>query len=59
MEALGNLGRRLVAYVVLLAVVVLAFKLVVGVLAGFAQAIVGLVTLLVIVVALVWAVRHI
>ena len=58
-SAVGNLGRRVLAWIVIAAVVVLAIKLIFG-------AVVGLITMLftfaligVAVVGVIWALRHI
>jgi len=58
-EALGNLGRRLVAWLVLAVVAVIVVKILVGILAGFVQTVVLIAALLVLGVAALWALRRI
>jgi divalent metal cation (Fe/Co/Zn/Cd) transporter len=57
-SALGNLGRRVLAWVVIAAVVVLAIKLVVGAVFGFITMIFTLALIAVAIVGVMWAVRH-
>ena len=58
-SALGDLGRKAVAWIVLIAVAVIALKLIVGSVIGFITMILGLVLLVGLVVAVLWALRHI
>ena len=55
---LGNLGKRIVAYLVLIAAAIIAFKLAAAVFFGLLQAVfmIGLAVLAV--VGVVWALRH-
>ena len=59
MEALGNLGRRLVAWLVLAVVAVLLLKIVFGIIAGFVQTVLLVAALAMACVALVWALNRI
>ena len=58
-SALGSFGRKLVAWVVVALVVVLAVKLVLGVLIGLASAFVTIIMIVGAVLAVLWALRHI
>jgi hypothetical protein len=58
-SALGNLGRRVLAWVVLIAVVVLAFKLLIGVVAGLFAAMFSILLFVVLALGVIWALRHI
>ena len=58
-SALGNLGRRVLAWVVIAAVVVLAIKLVIGAVFGFVTMIFTLALIAGAIVAVLWALRHI
>ena len=58
-SALGNLGRRVLAWVVIGAVVVLAIKLVIGAVFGFFTMIVTLALIAAAIVGVLWALRHI
>ena len=57
-SALGNLGRRVLAWIVIAAVAVLAIKLIVGAVFGFITMILTLALIAVAVVGVLWAVRH-
>ena len=58
-SAFGTLGRRLVAWIVLLAVAVVALKIVFGIVAGFVTAILWSVLLVGLAVAVLWAVKRV
>ena len=58
-SALGTLGKRVVAWLVIAAVAVLAIKLVVGAVFGFITMIFTLALIAAAVVGVVWALRHI
>jgi hypothetical protein len=58
-SAFGTLGRRLVAWIVLIALAVLALKIVVGIVAGLVSAVLWTAVLVAVAVAVVWAVRHV
>jgi hypothetical protein len=58
-SAFGTFGRRLVAWIVLIALAVLAVKIVIGVVAGIVSAIIWTALLVAVVVGAIWAVRHI
>jgi hypothetical protein len=55
----SGFGRRLLAWVVLIAIGLIAIKLVVGVLVGLAAAAVTIVLIAAAVMAVLWALRHI
>jgi len=58
-SAFGALGRRLVAWVVLIAIAIVALKIVFGIVAGLVMAALWAVLLIGLAVAVVWAVRRI
>jgi len=58
-SAFGAFGRRLVAWVVLIAVAIVALKIVFGIVAGLVMAILWSVLLVGLAVAVIWAVRRI
>ena len=58
-SALGNLGKRVVAWIVIAAVVVLALKLIVGTVFGFVTMIFTLALIAVAVLGVPWALRHV
>jgi hypothetical protein len=58
-SAFGSLGRRLVAWVVLLGVAIIALKVVFGIVAGLVMALLWSVLLVALAVAVIWAVRRI
>jgi hypothetical protein len=58
-SALGNLGRRILAWLVIAAVAVLAIKLIVGAVFGFITMILTLALIAVAIVGVMWALRHI
>jgi hypothetical protein len=57
-SALGNLGKRVLAWVIIAAVVVLAIKLVVGAVFGFITMIFTLALIAAAIVGVMWALRH-
>lgn len=57
-SALGNLGRRILAWIIVAAVAVLAIKLIVGAVFGFITMIITLAVIAVAIVGVLWAVRH-
>lgn len=57
-SALGTLGRRLLAWIVIAAVAILAIKLIVGAVFGFITMIFTLALIAAAIVAVMWAVRH-
>ena len=59
MEALGNLGRRAAAWLVLGIVAVVLLKIVFGIIAGFVQTVLLVGVLLVACVALLWALNRV
>jgi hypothetical protein len=58
-SALGTLGKRIVAYLVLVLAVLLALKLVAAIFFGFLQAVFMAVLVLAAGAGVVWALRHI
>ena len=58
-SALGNLGKRVIAWIVIAAVVVLALKLIVGAVFGFVTMIFTLALIAVAIVGVLWALRHV
>jgi hypothetical protein len=58
-SAVGNLGRRVLAWIVIAAVVVLAIKLIFGAVVGFITMLFTLALIAVAVVGVIWALRHI
>ena len=57
-SALGTLGKRVVAWIVIAAVAVLAIKLIVGAVFGFITMIFTLALIAVAIVGVLWALRH-
>jgi hypothetical protein len=57
-SALGTLGKRVVAWIVIAAVAVLAIKLVVGAVFGFITMIFTLALIAVAIIGVLWALRH-
>ena len=58
-SAFGAFGRRLVAWIVLIAVAIVALKIVFGIVAGLVMAVLWSVLLVGLAVAVIWAVRRI
>jgi hypothetical protein len=58
-SALGNLGKRVLAWIVVAVVVVLAIKLIFGAVVGFVTMMFTLALIAVAVVGVIWALRHI
>ena len=58
-SAVGNLGRRVLAWIVIAAVVVLAIKLIFGAFMGLVTMLFTLALIGVAVVGVIWALRHI
>jgi hypothetical protein len=57
-SALGTLGKRVVAWVVIAAVAILALKLVIGAVFGFITMIITLALIAAAIVGVLWALRH-
>lgn len=57
-SALGNLGKRVIAWILIAAVAILAIKLIVGAVFGFVTMIFTLVLIAVAIMGVLWAVRH-
>jgi hypothetical protein len=58
-SAVGNLGKRVLAWIVIAAIVVFAIKLIVGSVIGFVTMLFTLALIAVAVVGVIWALRHI
>jgi hypothetical protein len=58
-SAFGALGRRVVAWVILIAIAVIALKVVFGIVAGLISALLWATLLVVLAVGVVWALRHV
>ena len=58
-SALGNLGKRVLAWIVIAAVVVIAIKLIFGAVVGFITMIFTLALIAAAVMGVIWALRHI
>jgi hypothetical protein len=58
-SAFGALGRRLVAWIVLIAIAVIALKVVFGVVAGLVTALFWAALLVALAVGAIWALRHV
>ena len=57
-ETAGGLGRRVLAWVIIIAVAIIALKLALGVVFGLIQAVISLAVLVVVVLGVLWALRH-
>jgi hypothetical protein len=57
-SALGNLGKRIIAWLVVAAVAILAIKLIIGAVFGFITMILTLALIAVAIVGVLWALRH-
>lgn len=57
-SALGNLGKRVIAWILIAAVAILAIKLIVGAVFGFVTMIFTLALIAVAIMGVLWAVRH-
>jgi hypothetical protein len=57
-SALGTLGKRVVAWIVIAAVAILALKLMVGAVFGFITMIITLALIAVAIIGVLWALRH-
>jgi hypothetical protein len=58
-ESGGSLGRRVLAWLILLAVAVIALKLAFGIVFGLLQALISIALLVVVVIGVLWALRHV
>jgi hypothetical protein len=58
-SALGTLGKRVLAWIVIAVVVVLAIKLIFGAVVGFITMMFTLALIAVAVLGVIWALRHI
>ncbi len=59
MEALGNLGRRVIAWLVLGIVAIVLLKIAFGIIAGFVQTVLLVAVLVMGCIALVWALNRV
>jgi hypothetical protein len=57
-NSLGNLGKRVIAWIVIAAVAILAIKLILGAVFGFITFVFTLALIAVAVVGVMWALRH-
>jgi hypothetical protein len=57
-ETAGGLGRRVLAWVIIIAVAIIALKLALGVVFGLIQAVISMAVLVVVVFGVLWALRH-
>jgi divalent metal cation (Fe/Co/Zn/Cd) transporter len=58
-ETAGGLGRRVLAWVIIIAVAVIALKVAFGIVFGLFQALISIALLVVVVMGVLWALRHI
>jgi flagellar biosynthesis protein FliQ len=58
-ETAGGLGRRALAWVIIIAVAIIALKLAFGIVVGLIQAAISMALLVVVVMGVLWALRHI
>jgi hypothetical protein len=59
MNAVSNLGKRVLAWIVLIALALLSLKIIAAIFFGFLQALFMIVLIVGAVVVLFWALRHI
>jgi hypothetical protein len=57
-SAFGNLGRRILAWVVIAVVAILAFKLIIGAVFGLVTMLFTLALIAAAIMAVIWALRH-
>ena len=57
-SALGTLGKRVVAWIVIAAVAILAIKLIIGAVTGLITMIFTLALIAIAIVGVLWALRH-
>jgi divalent metal cation (Fe/Co/Zn/Cd) transporter len=58
-DTAGSLGRRALAWVIIIAVAIIALKLAFGIVFGFLQMLISVALLVVVVMSVLWALRHI
>jgi flagellar biosynthesis protein FliQ len=58
-DTAGSLGRRALAWVIIIAVAIIALKLAFGIVFGLFQALISIAVLVVVVMGVLWALRHI
>ena len=57
-NSLGNLGKRVIAWVIIAAVAILAIKLILGAVVGFVTFVFTLALIAAAIVGVMWALRH-
>ena len=57
-SALGSIGKRVIAWILIAAVTILAIKLIIGAVFGFVTMIFTLVLIAAAIMAVLWALRH-
>lgn len=57
--ASGGLGKRVLAWLIVFAVAIIALKLAFGIVFGLLQALISIAVLIVVVMGVLWALRHI
>jgi hypothetical protein len=57
-SAVGTLGKKVVAWLVVAAVAVIALKLIIGAVMGFVTFVLTIVLIIGVIMAVVWALRH-
>jgi hypothetical protein len=58
-DTAGSLGRRVLAWVIVIAVAVIALKLLIGAVFGILQVLISIALLVAVVMGVLWALRHI
>jgi hypothetical protein len=54
----GGLARRAIAWIIMIAVAIVALKIVIGIVAGLVATVFSLALLVLLVVGVLWALRH-
>jgi hypothetical protein len=57
-SAVGTLGRKVVAWLVVAAAAIIALKLIIGAVMGFVTFVLTIVLIIGVIMAVVWALRH-
>ena len=58
-DTAGSLGRRVLAWIIIIAVAIIALKLLIGAVFGILQALFAFAVLAVVVMGVLWALRHV
>jgi divalent metal cation (Fe/Co/Zn/Cd) transporter len=58
-DTAGSLGRRVLAWIIIVAVAVIALKLLIGAVFGILQALFAFAVLAAVVMGVLWALRHV